>query len=450
MGLRLRAAKGISAITTWGLRSIFKRPAANLPGKLALYVDPQLIKDLSTKLKKGSMIVCGTNGKTTVTNLVADVLEQENIPVICNRTGANLDSGIATALLHGDSADWGVFESDELWLAKVLPHLKSDYLVLLNLFRDQLDRVGEIDVIQDSIVSALKSSPDTTLVYNADDPLCAAIAVQVPHKKIAFGIDGPLGLEQNTVVDAQMCQQCSGMLEYTYRQYGQLGEYHCTNCDFSRQNLDYAAQEVSLDSSGLSFKVAGPSHETALIKAPYQGAYMVYNLLASFVSAQLLGCSAEGFQRALDQFDPQNGRLQKFDIDGRSVLLNLAKNPTGFNQNLSLILADEGPKVVAFYVNDKEGDGRDVSWLWDIDFEDLATQEGLKLFAGGIRKNDLQLRLKYAGLDAHLVEGAAEVMADTEDLPSGYRWYLIANYTALPPIREELTGLAQATTGGVS
>ena len=191
-------------------------------------------------------MVVGTNGKTTVTNLLADILEQAGQRVVCNRTGANLDSGVATALLHAKPSDWGVFESDELWLAKILPHLQASYVVLLNLFRDQLDRVGEIDRIQDSIARALETSPDTVLLYNADDPLCAAIAARVGNASVAFGLSESMGLPQNTVADAQMCQQCSSMMEYEYRQYGQLGAYRCPSCGFARPALDYAAEGVRL------------------------------------------------------------------------------------------------------------------------------------------------------------------------------------------------------------
>ena len=223
MGLQFAGARAVSAVSTWGLKNVFRRPAANFPGKIALYVDPRLIADLAPKLEQGSVCVVGTNGKTTVTNLLADALELAGQRVVCNRTGANLDSGVATSLLHAGPSDWGVFECDELWLAKILPQLQATYVVLLNLFRDQLDRVGEIDRIQDSIVGALEKSPDTVLVYNADDPLCVRIAERAANPSIAFGVDEDLGLPQNSVADAQMCQRCSSMLEYDYRQYGQLG-----------------------------------------------------------------------------------------------------------------------------------------------------------------------------------------------------------------------------------
>lgn len=449
MGLQFVGARALSAVSTWGLKHVFHRPAANFPGKVALYLDPRLIAHMAPRLQKGSVCVVGTNGKTTTANLLADALELGGQRVVCNRTGANLDSGVATALLHTKQADWGVFECDELWLAKILPPLQSSYVVLLNLFRDQLDRVGEIDRIQDSIVNALKASPLTTLLYNADDPLCTAIAQRAGNPAVAFGVGQDIGLPQNSVVDAQMCQCCSSMLAYDYRQYGQLGAYHCPTCGFKRPALDCAATDVRIGAEGLSFHVGGPLRE-ASFRAPYTGAYMVYNLMATWAAGDLAGVSADALQRAIDAFDPQNGRLQEFSVEGRRTLLNLAKNPTGFNQNIKLILQDEGPKAVAFFVNDKEGDGRDVSWLWDIDFEELAGHPEVRVFAGGIRKNDVQVRLKYAGLDAALVDDVAGMFAQLGGHPANARAYVIANYTALPPVHAELSRCATATAAATT
>lgn len=451
MGLQFAAARVISAMSTWGLKHVFHRPAANFPGKMALYADPQVIAHLAPRLQKGSVCVVGTNGKTTVTNLLADAIEISGQRVVCNRTGANLDSGVATALLHTREADWGVFECDELWLAKILPYLQANYVVLLNLFRDQLDRVGEIDRIQESIAGALAASPKTTLVFNADDPLCAAIAARVENPTIAFGVGEDMRLPQGATTGVQLCQGCSSVLEYEYHQYDQLGLYRCPECGFDRPALDCVACDVHLGTGGLSF-VAQGARGAAKIKAPFSGAYMVYNLLATWAVASCAGVSAEELQRAIDAFDPRNGRLQTFTVAGHRTLLNLAKNPTGFNQNLKIILQDTHPKAVAFFVNDKEGDGRDVSWLWDVCFEELAGQPSLRVFAGGIRKNDVQVRLKYAGLDAVLVDGVADMFEQMEGLPDNASAYVIANYTALPPVHAELgrlegKGLAVAGEG---
>ena len=451
MSIRFAAAQAVSSISTWGLKHVFRRPAANFPGKIALYVDPRLLANLRGKLTRGSIMVVGTNGKTTVTNLLADVLEGSGARVVCNRTGANLDSGVSTALLHAKEADWGVFESDELWLKKMTPQLKPTYVLLLNLFRDQLDRCGEIDRIQDSIVEALAASPETILVFNADDPLCATIAKrasELPGRKrtrqIAFGVSESMGLAQNTVSDATMCQLCSSMFEYDFRQYGQLGAWHCPTCGFSRPSLDFAAQNVELGEHELSFDIARPqpnageSAPARPIRAAFSGAYMVYNLLAVGVAADLVGCGNDAIQAAIESFDPKNGRLQRYSVEGRSILLNLAKNPTGFNQNLKIIEKDASPKAVAFFINDKEADGRDISWLWDIDFEELSRQEGCVVFAGGIRGNDMQVRLKYAGIPSKVVKNTQEFLDELAKLPCEMNAYAIANYTALPSVKSAL------------
>ena len=451
MSIRFAAAQAVSSISTWGLKHVFRRPAANFPGKIALYVDPRLLANLRGKLARGSIMVVGTNGKTTVTNLLADVLEGSGARVVCNRTGANLDSGVSTALLHAKEADWGVFESDELWLKKMTPQLKPTYVLLLNLFRDQLDRCGEIDRIQDSIVEALAASPETILVFNADDPLCATIAKRASElpgrertRQIAFGVGESMGLAQNTVSDATMCQLCSSMFEYDFRQYGQLGAWHCPTCGFSRPALDFAAQNVELGERELSFDIARPQPNAGEaaparpIRAAFSGAYMVYNLLAVGVAADLVGCGNDAIQAAIESFDPKNGRLQHYSVEGRSVLLNLAKNPTGFNQNLKIIEKDASPKAVAFFINDKEADGHDISWLWDIDFEELSRQEGCVVFAGGIRGNDMQVRLKYAGIPSKVVKNTQEFLDELAKLPCEMNAYAIANYTALPSVKSAL------------
>ena len=302
-------------------------------------------------------------------------------------------------------------------------------MVLLNLFRDQLDRCGEIDRIQDSIVATLGKSPKTVLVYNADDPLCAMIAERaaaLPGRgttpSVPFGVAESMDLAQNAVADATVCQRCSSMFEYGFRQYGQLGEYRCPNCGFARPELEFSAEDVELGARGLKFAavdrrassdVAGDAGAawSCDVRASFSGAYMVYNLLAVATAASLLGCAPDDVAEAIDAFDPKNGRLQDYEIEGHRVLLNLAKNPTGFNQNLRIVAQDTGPKAVAFFVNDKEGDGRDVSWIWDIDFEELASQRDCIVFVGGERRNDLQVRLKYAGVDARLIGGVDEVFA---------------------------------------
>lgn len=449
MSLRFSLAKAAGAISTWGLRHVAHRPAANLPGKIALKIDPSLLDELRSKCTQGSVITVGTNGKTSTNNLLADAFEAAGRTIICNRTGANLAAGISSALLQQPAAQWGVFECDELWLAHVLPHLRSSYVLLLNLFRDQLDRCGEIDRIQTSIAGALTASPDTVLVYNADDPLCARIADEVPNRTVAYGLGEPMGLAQNTVTDAQMCQKCDGMVRYHYRQYGQLGDYFCDQCDFVRPTLDFAGRDIAIGPSGVTMEVCGPAGCES-VHTPQPTPYAAYNLVASYALCREVGIPTADFQRAQDVFNPRNGRLQRYRLGGRDVLLNLAKNPTGFNQNLKIVEADRGPKMVAFFINDQVADGRDISWIWDIDFEELADQPDTVVFAGGSRAHDLAVRLKYAGIEAAVIENIEDAFARLGALtaagvlPADAAVYAIANYTALPPVHAALDAMEVA------
>ncbi len=444
MSLRKTGAQLASSLSTWGLKKLAHRPGANMPGKIALKIDPNIIAEEMDKVTEGSIVVVGTNGKTTVTNMIADILEASGKTVACNRTGANMAYGVAATLLQTKPVEWGVFESDELWLARILPQVKATYVVLLNLFRDQLDRCGEIDRVQEAIISGLEQSPESTLIYNADDPLCAIIAEKVSNKAIAFGVGEDMHLAQNTIADAQMCQRCSGMFTYDYRQYGQLGTYRCENCGFARPELDVSANYITFG-AGITYSITDAlDGSDATIRLDQSGPYMVYNTLAVWTATHLAGISNEIIQKGISAFDPQNGRLQHLMIEGRPLLLNLAKNPTGFNQNLKIITADEGKKVVAFFINDNEADGHDISWIWDCDFEELASQPDLVVYAGGTRKNDLQVRLKYAGIQARLLNSVNDMVDTALDMPADWNMYAIANYTALPAVRSALMERADA------
>ncbi len=445
MGVRSSLARAAGRSSSWMMRTLLHRGATTLPGRIALVVDPYIIGSLAPKISEGSIVVCGTNGKTTTNNVLAQALEEEGHTVLCNRAGANMMSGVAAALLPGSEADWGIFENDELSTIHILPQLKPRYLVLLNLFRDQLDRCGEIDHVQDTIVNALASSPDTILVYNTDDPLCEGVAVRARrqgNQTLAFGIDEDLQLPRDRVTGGGFCQVCGAPLTYAYRQYGQLGSYACTACEFARSPFVYAARNVSVSDQGVAFDVVGQDLEDPVhLEAHWGGAYMVYNLLAAFAAAHLAGVSAAAFQKVLDTYCPENGRLQRFDVNGRQLTLNLAKNPTGFNQNMALLMQDTSPKVVYIVINDNDNDGNDVSWLWDVDFELLTKAGDVRVFAGGHRANDMQVRLKYAEVPAEIAGSVKEVLNATNDLPDTWHAWVLTNYSALWDTKAELERL---------
>ena len=440
MGFRSSLAAALGKSARWAGETFMHRSAGNLPGVIAMKACPSVLADIARKADT-AVVVTGTNGKTTTTNLVADCLATSGRAVYCNRDGNNLESGVVTALLvrpeaaqDRSSRPTACFECDEMYTKYVVPRVKPRYFMLLNLFRDQLDRVGEIEHVQDAIVAALEGSPDTVFLYNGDDPLCAGIADRVANRSLAFGIEGDLGLDADRISDSRFCQKCQTALFYDYVHYGQLGAYRCPACGWKRPELAFCARNVRMEDDGYVFEIDGHT-----VRTGQSGAYMIYNTLAAYAASKASGLvEFDGFERALAAYRPSNGRLQTFCLGERSVMTNLAKNPTGFNQNIRIVL-NEGGRVLALFVNDAAAAGVDVSWFWDIDFERWSGIEGLKAFVGGSRANDMQVRLKYAGIDARLVENAADVLAATD--ASDGKVYVIANYTALPPLRRELEEL---------
>ena len=454
MGIRDSIAGWAGRACAWTLRSLLHRNASTLPGRVAMALDPGVLGSLAGKAACGSIVVCGTNGKTTTNNVLASALEGSGLSVFCNRAGANMESGVVTALLPAGRADWGVFENDELSTVRVVPKVKPRYFVLLNLFRDQLDRCGELDKIQRTLEDALASSPQTVLVYNADDPLCESVALRfraAGGRAMGFGIDEDLHLPGDRVAGGAFCQRCPSPLTYAYRQYGQLGKYVCPECGFGRPELTFAAVNVEVGVDGVAFDACvggrpegGGGAGTVRLRARWGGTYMVYNLLAAYAAASLVGVGADAFQRVLDTYAPENGRLQRFEVRGRRTTLNLAKNPTGYNQNIAMLMGDPSPKIVYIVINDDYNDGKDVSWLWDVDFERLGLGPECRVFAGGTRANDMQVRLKYAGVDAVIAGSVGEVLDATEEVPATWRLWVLPNYSALSAVKSELEGMGAA------
>lgn len=465
MSIKSNIATTTAGIARWGLRSVLHRSGGALPGKIGLAIDPELIAHLS-HLLDASVVVTGTNGKTTTTNLIADAVASSGATCVCNRAGNNMETGITGALLEASSERKrtagtrrvGVFECDELYTVRVLPRLRPTHFVLLNLFRDQLDRYGEIDHTQHAIAEALCSSPDTVLIFNADDPLCAAIAERVPNPKIPFGIDGSVGTETSHIAESRFCGICNAPLSYDYIQYGQLGSYRCPSCGWERPALLSRARNVRLEPSGYAFELeltpsdCCRSEAATSLRTKYNGLYMVYNITAAWTAAAAIGAigktSPLRFQKVLDAYIPTGGRMTRWHVSGREIATDLAKNPVGFDRQIQQIKTACG-RLVAFYLNDAEADGRDVSWIWDVDFERLSNQDGLRAFVGGSRAHDLQVRLKYAGIDACIVESVTEVLASLHDVPASETLHVVANYTAFPPVIKELEGLSAEKGDGL-
>lgn len=459
MNFRSSLACTSSDIARWGLRSVLKRQGGVLPGRIAMKIDPELLSDLAGLVDR-SVVITGTNGKTTTSNLIADAVAASGATVVCNRAGNNMEPGVVGALLEarsnlkraGNGKRVGVFECDELYTVRVLPKLKPTYFVLLNLFRDQLDRYGEIDHTQDVIAHALELSPATTLIYNADDPLCASIAARVPNTSITFGIDGATDTESDRISDSRFCSQCNTPLEYDYVQYGQLGAYHCPSCGWARPALVRRVTGVELGCDGYDFDLVFGSASNAAavhIATRYNGLYMVYNVAAAFFAAHELGVDTAHLQPTLDAYVPAGGRMGRWNITGRTVEANLAKNPVGFDRQIQSIKT-AGGRLCAFFLNDNDADGHDVSWIYDVDFERIADTPGLVAFAGGTRAHDMQVRLKYAGIDAAIISNIEQAIGAVADEEAGDTFYAVANYTAFPPLVKELDELKSTDASSVA
>lgn len=455
MNPRSRLACLAGDLAHWGLVNVLHRGGGNIPGAIALRVDPSIAENLARGLE-GSVVVTGTNGKTTTTGLVADALERSGRPVVCNRAGNNMESGIVAALVGGRREDrpTGCFECDELYTVRVLPSLRPRALVLLNLFRDQLDRYGEIDHTQEVIAEALRRSPGTTLVFNADDPLCASVAERVDNPRLAFGIDEPTGLEADRISDSRFCARCNAPLDYEYVHYGQLGSYRCPACGWERPALDFAVGGVRLGDEGYSFDVRdrrSPGGETYHVSSRYNGLHMVYNIAAALVASLVAGGSASTFQTALDGYRPASGRGRTYALGGGMEAVSLlAKNPAGFDRMIAQ-LRTEDARLMAFFLNDNDADGHDVSWIWDVDFERLRpADDGQRVvYVGGTRREDMAVRIKYAEIGAQVVlvnsvgEALSHAAGSSPAAPG--KLHIVANYTAFPPVVAELEALERGS-----
>lgn len=429
--------RDIIAIIACKLLTVAGRMAGKMstsaPGGFALRISPGLLRRLAGQLKGPIVMVCGTNGKTTTNNLLCSLLESRGNRVVCNSIGANMLPGVAASFIAKTSvfgklkADCAAIECDEASLRRVVPHVKPDYVVVTNLFRDQLDRYGEIDSTIAMLNEALCTLPDTVLILNGDDPLSARLSGE--HKCIYYGVDEDCAIGMRETKEGRFCPECSQELSYNYYHYSQLGDYFCHKCGFKRPKLDYAAKNVNL-TDGISFDVFCNGKVFSL-SLNYRGFYNIYNVLASLIAFAQCGNSTDGINAVFDAYKPQIARMEPFRVGGKTVILNLAKNPAGFNQAISTLMSDGRTKDVMIAINDGAGDGKDVSWLWDVDFEKLADANVCSITASGIRKYEMALRLKYAGL------GMADVLDNTRETlekvvaGSGEVCYILVNYTAM-------------------
>ncbi len=442
MRLRRMLAVWAAKITEKVSVHVFHRQGVTWAGKIALRICPSILRDLAGQVKKDIFIVCGTNGKTTTNNMLCAAMEAEGYRVICNHTGSNMLNGVAAAFalsagIGGNlKADYACIEIDEASTRRVFPHFKPDYMVLTNLFRDQLDRYGEIDITMNILKEVMQSAPEMKVIVNGDDALSAYLAMDSGNDYVTYGISEQVtdDADSREIREGRFCKCCGAPLSYRFYHYSQLGDYACTQCEFRRPDIRFDAGDIEIG-DGLAFTVEGNR-----IRANYKGFYNVYNILAAYAAMRTGGLKAGHFNEMLSRFNPENGRMESFRIQNVKVTLNLAKNPAGFNQNISAVMQDEALKDIIIVINDNAQDGTDVSWLWDVDFDRFKEDKIRSITVSGIRCYDMGLRMKYVDIPA-MSEPDVEKAIRQRIADGCGNLYVLVNYTALFSTRNVLKRL---------
>ena len=409
------------------LGKIMGTKSSAAPGMYASKICPDVLPILAKQVRKGIVAVCGTNGKTTTNNLIYKILTDKGYKVVCNNIGANMMGGVITAFIEKTNlfgklnCDYATLEMDEAFSVKIFEKITPDVTVITNLFRDQLDRYGEVELTAGFLKKALSYAPETKLVINGDDPVLYEIALNHDNF-ISYGVKDKV--EEENIVS--FCPKCKKELKYTLRHYSGLGNYYCEACDFKHPEHSFYATEVNL-SDGIEFTL----NDDKKIKVDYRGFYNIFNILGAISAVSSLGLEISDVEKSLTDYKPQIGRMESFKLN-KPVILNLAKNPAGFNQAIKTVLADSRKKDIILAVNDCESDGRDISWLWDVDAEALNNESIGKIGLCGMRKDELFLRLKYAEVkkEISLFDDISSCINSLIDTDSEVL-YLLVNYTMI-------------------
>jgi lipid II isoglutaminyl synthase (glutamine-hydrolysing) len=449
-GAKLGLSRAIGALS----RRSGRGGGTTLPGRVLLRLEPEAIARLGTGLDRGTTIVSATNGKTTTAGMIAGILAADGRDPVHNRAGSNMTWGVATALLE-QRGEEGLFEVDEAWLPRVTEQLDPSLIVLGNLFRDQLDRYGEMEALADEWAKTVAARTGRTrFVLNADDPLIADLGRDPEGTRrdgvLYFGVEDPSQAlpELQHAFDAKHCRRCGHPYAYERAFVGHLGHYSCPNCGAERPSPEVAATKIELRGmDGSRSLVRTPSGEIEL-DLPLPGLYNVYNALAAIAAGLRLGVAPELIAAALGDMRAAFGRVETIPVEGKPVSILLIKNPAGANEVLRTLSleSEDGEIDLWIALNDRIADGRDVSWIWDADFELLAA--GVRrVVCAGTRAPEMALRLKYAGWDESRIEVAPEIAASLDAAVRGAegRLFALPTYTALLELRKLLAdrGLAE-------
>jgi lipid II isoglutaminyl synthase (glutamine-hydrolysing) len=432
LALEVAAARSVGALSRFAGRG----GGTTLPGKLLSTVDPRAVDRLAAQLPLGSVLVSATNGKTTTTAMAAEILGPR---LAYNRSGANLLSGVASTLLAARDAELGLFEVDEAALPQVARRVRPRIVALGNLFRDQLDRYGELEHVAERWREAAARLPESLLVVNADDPLLGELA-RGRERLLTYGIDDPRHARASLqhAADSTYCVACGVPYEYAAAYVGHLGDYRCPSCGLARLPLDVAAREIDLHGlEGSDFTLA-TSAGSLRVRLALPGLYNVYNAVAAAAIAAALETPLEQIGAGLERFVAAFGRFERIPVGGKRLLMLLIKNPAGGNEAVGTLLDGSPPRLAVVALNDEVADGRDVSWIWDVDFEPLLA--GLeRAVVSGSRAAELALRFAYGGLDRERIEVVPSLEAaldrGLELAPEGGELVVLPTYTAMLGLR---------------
>jgi lipid II isoglutaminyl synthase (glutamine-hydrolysing) len=431
--LRLSVAVSLAKTVTFGVRSLRLGAASVLPGSIARRIEPQLLPLLSQQVKNGVILIAGTNGKTTTSLLLKDILERKGYRVAHNSTGANLENGLTTALMESSNllgslnVDYAILEVDENIVPKILAPIRPRIILCLNLFRDQLDRYGEVDSISKRWTKVISTLPkETVVIPNADDPTLSYLGQQLPQRVLFFGLNEPKHYLEAIphAVDSIYCPRCGHSLDYQGVYLSHLGDFTCPSCGFSKSK---------------------PTLESSEWQQILVGLYNKYNTLAAATAAKELGVDEATIRDTINNFQAAFGRAEDLVISGKRVRILLSKNPVGTNETIRVV-NESTDKTTLLVLNDRTPDGTDVSWIWDVDTEKLVERGGT-LVVSGDRVYDMALRLRYSeksaqsNLNLIVEEDLKRAIATAlEHTPENETLHILPTYSAMLEVREVLTG----------
>jgi UDP-N-acetylmuramyl tripeptide synthase len=432
--LRLGFAVATAKTVKFLVRTARLGAASVLPGEIARRFQPQLLQQLSRQVKRGVILIVGTNGKTTTSLLLCTMLERQNWRVAHNATGANLENGLITALLESANligqlaVDYAILEVDENVLPKVLPAIQPRLILCLNLFRDQLDRYGEVDTISQRWRQAIATLPaETVVVVNADDPTLSHLGQHLPQRVLFFGLSEPDEYLEEVphAVDSIYCPSCGQPLTYEGVYLSHLGDFHCPGCGFHKGKLAVDSRQWPQILIGL---------------------YNKYNTLAAVLAAQQLSIDEVTIRDTIANFQAAFGRAEELTVNGKRVRILLSKNPVGMNETIRAVL-QAGGQTTLLVLNDRTPDGTDVSWIWDVDTEKLVERGGTMVVSGD-RVYDMALRLRYSQMECNNGTLQLIVKADLRSAittalsqtPAGETLHILPTYSAMLEVRQVLTG----------